>query len=187
MNALSAATIALALNVSPDVIKHALEKIDKIPGRAERIEEGQDFTVVVDYAHTPDSLNSLYKAYDNVRKICVLGATGGGRDVWKRPVMGAIADRECDIVILANEDPYDEDPRKIIDTVAKQMKRKPEIIMDRREAIRHALTIAKPGDAVLITGKGTDPCICIENGKQIPWSDANVAREELKRLSTRAV
>ena len=186
-NALASATVARAFGIPSKTIRQALEKIDKIPGRAEQISEGQDFTVVVDYAHTPDSLQSLYNAYDKSKKICVLGATGGGRDVWKRPVMGAIADSECDVVILTNEDPYDENPREIVNAVAKRMKREPKIIMDRREAIRHALMLAKPGDAVLITGKGTDPCICVENGKQIPWSDADVAREELKAIAAAKV
>lgn len=181
-NALAAATLGRSFNVSRDTIARALEKVDKIPGRAERIEEGQNFTVVVDYAHTPDSLEALYNAYGNLRKICVLGATGGGRDRWKRPVMGGIADSKCDTVILTNEDSYDENPRVIINAVAGGMRRKAEIIIDRREAIRRALSLAKAGDAVLITGKGTDPSICVENGKKIPWSDTEVAREELARL-----
>lgn len=181
-NALAAAVLARAFNVSRDAIAGALKKISGIPGRAERIEEGQDFTVVVDYAHTPDSLQALYKAYGKLRKICVLGATGGGRDMWKRPVMGRVADSECEEVILTNEDPYDENPRVIVNAVASEMKRKPEIIMDRREAIRRALLLARKGDAVLITGKGTDPNMCIENGKKIPWSDAETAREEIRQL-----
>jgi len=96
--------------------------------------------------------------------------------------MGGITDKFCERVILTNEDPYDEDPRAIVGDVAKGMGRKPEIIMDRREAIRRALSLARAGDAVLITGKGTDPCICIARGGRIPWSDADVAREEVKAL-----
>jgi len=97
-------------------------------------------------------------------------------------VMGKIADDMCDVVFLTNEDPYDEDPRAIVEEMTKGMGRKPTIIMDRRLAIREALKTAKPGDAVLISGKGTDPNICIDNGKKIPWSDADVVREELKTL-----
>ncbi|MDO8552517.1 MAG: Mur ligase family protein [bacterium] len=185
-NALAAATVAQAFGIHSQTIQKALGKIRTIPGRAEKIEAGQNFTVVVDYAHTPDSLEALYKAYGTLRKICVLGATGGGRDTWKRPVMGALADKYCESVILTNEDPYDEKPRAIVDDVAKGVSmasgRVPEIIMDRREAIRSAISRARAGDAVLITGKGTDPCICIANGKQIPWSDPRVAREELKAM-----
>ncbi len=188
-NALGSATVARTLGVQTQVIAKALEKMKSIPGRAERVEAGQNVAVVVDYAQTPDSLEALYNAYSSStslvvtrRLICVLGATGGGRDTWKRPVMGAIAAQYCAEVILTNEDPYDENPRVIVNAVAQGMKRKPEVIMDRREAIRSAFARASAGDAVLITGKGTDPCICAANGEQIPWSDAAVAREELASL-----
>jgi UDP-N-acetylmuramoyl-L-alanyl-D-glutamate--2,6-diaminopimelate ligase len=180
-NAIAAATVARALGIQTQTIRQALDTLTRIPGRAERIEEGQEYPVVVDYAHTPDSLTALYDAYGNARKICVMGSTGGGRDSWKRPVMGSIADERCDVVILTNEDPYDEDPRSIVEAVARGMKRTPLIIMDRREAIANALSMAKAGDAVLITGKGTDPCICGPRGSKIPWSDARVAREELAK------
>jgi UDP-N-acetylmuramoyl-L-alanyl-D-glutamate--2,6-diaminopimelate ligase len=186
-NALAAASVTHALGVSAEIIARALDKLRKIPGRAERIEEGQDFTVVVDYAHTPDSLKALYDAYGDARRICVMGATGGGRDTWKRPVMGKTADENCDRVILTNEDPYDEDPRAIVEALAKGMRRKPEIIMDRREAIRRGLSLARTGDAVLVTGKGTDPCICGPNGSKTQWSDAEVAREELRALLAKRV
>ena len=204
-NALAAATLARSLpagrqgsEISVAVIARALERLHLIPGRAERIDAGQSFTVVVDYAHTPDSLEALYDAYKSMRKICVMGATGGGRDTWKRPVMGSIADTRCDRVILTDEDPYDEDPRAIVHAVAEGMKRTPEIIMDRRAAISKAFEIAlswskgtRPLDnargdqniAVLITGKGTDPCICGPNGSKLPWSDADIAREELQKLA----
>ena len=181
-NALAACSLANALGIDSATIAHALEKIQKIPGRGERIDEGQAFTVIVDYAHTPDSLEALYEAYAHSHKICILGNTGGGRDTWKRPVMGKIADEYCETVILTNEDPYDEDPRSIMEEMARGMERKPIIIMDRREAIREALRMAKASDAVLISGKGTDPCICVKNGKKIPWSDVEVVREELRTL-----
>lgn len=181
-NALAASVLACALGIEVPLIARALEKLSRIPGRAECVEEGQNFTVVVDYAHTPDSLEALYDAYKNKRKICVMGATGGGRDIWKRPVMGSLADTHCERVILTDEDPYDEDPRKIVDALADGMKRTPEIIMDRRAAIRRGLQLADTGDAVLITGKGTDPCICGPRGSKIPWSDAEVVREELEKL-----
>jgi UDP-N-acetylmuramoyl-L-alanyl-D-glutamate--2,6-diaminopimelate ligase len=183
-NAIAAATVARAFGIQVSVIKQAFEHLMSIPGRAERIETGQPYPVVVDYAHTPESLTALYDAYRNSRKICVMGSTGGGRDIWKRPVMGSIADARCDVIILTNEDPYDEDPRSIVDAVAHGMKRAPLIIMDRREAIANALSMAKPGDAVLITGKGTDPCICGPQGSKIPWSDARVVREELAKYAS---
>ncbi|PIR84154.1 hypothetical protein COU18_00145 [Candidatus Kaiserbacteria bacterium CG10_big_fil_rev_8_21_14_0_10_51_14] len=181
-NALAASLLVRKLGVETPVVARALLKLQRIPGRAERVEAGQDFVVVVDYAHTPDSLEALYDAYKDRRKICVMGATGGGRDTWKRPVMGSIADTRCDRVILTNEDPYDEDPESIVHALAEGMKRTPEIIMDRRVAIRRGCEMAQRGDAVLITGKGTDPCICGPNGSKIPWSDAEVAREEITKL-----
>ncbi len=183
-NALAAATVCHALGVPVSDIARGLASITRIPGRAERIEAGQDFTVVVDYAHTPDSLRALYDAYANRRRICVLGSTGGGRDTWKRPVMGKIAAEMCDTVILTNEDPYDEDPQSIIAQLARGMEgiEAPEVIIDRRAAIARALSLAKPGDAVLISGKGTDPTIQGPRGTSIPWSDAGVALEEIERL-----
>jgi len=192
-NALASATFARAVGISTKVIAGALSTIERIPGRAERIETGQDFSVVVDYAHTPDSLTALYEAYKNVRKICVLGATGGGRDSWKRPVMGRIADEYCSEIILTDEDPYDEDPTQIVNDIVHGMSKRPTVIMDRREAIRHALGLAQAdtlrqaqGDqnsvAVLITGKGTDPSICGPHGTKVPWSDVAVAREEIGAL-----
>lgn len=181
MNALAVINAALFAGASLPKIAEALEGLERIPGRTERIEAGQEFSVVVDYAHTPDSLRALYDAYP-VRKICVLGNTGGGRDMWKRPEMGKIADEACAHVILTDEDPYDESPRTIVDDMAAGMTRAPKIIMDRRDAIREALILAQDGDAVLITGKGTDPYIMRANGIKEPWSDAQVAREELEKL-----
>lgn len=180
MNALAVMYAARFVGVPLSVSAEALRALERIPGRTERIECGQDFQAVVDYAHTPDSLAALYGAYPG-RKICVLGNTGGGRDTWKRPEMGAIADDACDEVILTNEDPYDEDPRVIVEAMAAGMKRAPQIIMDRREAIATALSHARTGDTVLITGKGTDPYIMEANGVKTPWSDAAVVREELEK------
>jgi UDP-N-acetylmuramoyl-L-alanyl-D-glutamate--2,6-diaminopimelate ligase len=181
MNALAVIKAANFVGVPLNTIAEALASLERIPGRTERIEVGQDFQAIVDYAHTPDSLAALYAAYPT-RKICVLGNTGGGRDTWKRPEMGRIADETCDEVILTDEDPYDENPESIVREMAAGMKRPPTIVMDRRLAIRDALSRAKPGDAVLITGKGTDPYIMQANGKKLPWSDATVVREELTAL-----
>jgi UDP-N-acetylmuramoyl-L-alanyl-D-glutamate--2,6-diaminopimelate ligase len=187
-NALAATLLAHTYGIATSVIASALNKLTTIPGRAERIDAGQQFGVVVDYAHTPDSLIALFDAYGSKQKICVMGATGGGRDLWKRPVMGKIADERCDHVILTNEDPYDEDPRSIIESVARGMQRVPEIVFDRRAAIARAIDIVQLGtdddqkkSVILITGKGTDPNIAVANGKKIPWSDAKVAREELSK------
>lgn len=182
LNALAVLKTALFLNIDPEVISQGFKKALRIPGRAERIEEGQDFVVIVDYAHTPDSLRALYDAFQGRRKICVLGNTGGGRDTWKRPLMGSIADEFCDEVILTDEDPYDEDPARIVEAMATDMQRTPRIILNRREAIAAALAVAKTGDAVLITGKGTDPYIMRAHGAKEVWSDTNTAREELRKM-----
>lgn len=182
-NCLAALSLGEALSIPVSVMKKALEHIGPIPGRAERVEAGQRFSVIVDYAHTPDSLKALYEAYKGKRKICVLGSTGGGRDSWKRPEMGRIADEHCEVAILTEEDPYDEDPGKIVDDVAKGFsKRRPHIIPERRAAIRDALKEARDGDVVLITGKGTDPFIMGPRGDKQEWSDKEVAREELKKM-----
>lgn len=181
MNALAASYAARFFGVPLSTSAKALASLTRIPGRAERIECGQEFAAVVDYAHTPDSLRALYDAFPG-RKICVLGNTGGGRDTWKRPLMGRIADTECTQVFLTDEDPYDEDPRAIVDAMAAGMARPPSVIMDRREAIAAALRAARPGDSVLITGKGTDPYIMKAKGERLPWSDAEVVREELEKL-----
>lgn len=204
-NMLGAVAYARFAGLPDEKIKKGLEKLDLVRGRMEKITvpnpAAGEFEVVVDYAHTPDSLRSVYETYNPSARsgqakhklICVLGSTGGGRDRWKREEMGKIADKYCNQIILTDEDPYDEDPLEIIEDLKKGIKKKPcEIILDRREAIRLALGKAqglahgKPSEitkvAVLITGKGTDPYIMGPNGSRTPWDDAAVAREELHRI-----
>ncbi len=182
-NILAALTLGEAIGISKKVLLEAIEGFKGVPGRMEEIRGGQDFSVIVDYAHTPDSLEAVYKAYEKWRKICVLSGTGGGRDKWKRPKMGEIASRYCDSIILTDEDPYDEDPEVIISDIKAGITNKnTEIEMDRRAAIRKALQKAGTGDVVLITGKGTDPYIMGPGGSKTPWSDASVAKEELEKL-----
>src|SRR3989344_2757002 len=181
-NTLAAATCASEIGINDATIRKTIETFSEIKGRVERVNidgAGQNFDVIVDYAHTIDSLEKLYQAFPDQRKICVLGNTGGGRDTWKRPGMAKIADKYCDHIILTNEDPYDEDPIKIVNEMKTAITAKPcEIIMDRRAAIARALSLARAGDAVLISGKGTDPFIMGPRGAKLPWSDAEVAREE---------
>jgi UDP-N-acetylmuramyl tripeptide synthase len=117
-----------------------------------------------------------------------MGSTGGGRDKWKRPVMGKIASENCEYVILTNEDPYDEDPRVIIAELAGGMAKKAEVVLDRRQAIARGISVAtalrqkSEQVALLITGKGTDPTIQGPKHTAMPWSDAQVAREELESV-----
>lgn len=182
-NALAAIKLGEELAIPIETIKQGIESLARIRGRVERVDCGQDFTVVVDYAHTDDSLRKLYEAFTSTRKIAVLGACGGGRDAWKRPVLGKIADELCDEIIITNEDPYDEDPQQIIDNVASGVTaHTPKIIINRREAIKEALTLAHTGDTVFISGKGTDPYIMGPNNTKEVWDDARVAKEELEKL-----
>ncbi len=190
-NILAAITYAKTAGISIEQIQSGIKKVTGILGRAQKIEVGsfdgaqgkQDFSAIVDYAHTPDSLEKFYQTYAGKFRICVLGNTGGGRDTWKRPVMAGIAEKYCDEIILTNEDPYDENPEQIIREMAAGMKNKqPTLILDRRTAIRVALTKASKGDAVLITGKGTDPFIMGPDGSKEIWDDATIVREELVKI-----
>lgn len=196
VNALAAIVIAEHFGVSLEDAKQALGALAQVKGRLEPINEGQRFRVIVDYAHTTDSLEALYGAYPRSRKVCVLGNTGGGRDAWKRPAMARVAEDNCDVVILTNEDPYDESPENIVNDMAAGMRQPPQVVMDRREAIREAIRVAGEMSSqplasaegsgnqhdvvVLISGKGTDPYIMEAGGKKTPWSDEQVAREELQ-------
>jgi len=186
-NALAAISVAQSQGISLEICKKALEEFKGVPGRMEEV-ISKPFKVIVDYAFTPNALEKVYQTlrntqYEtpNTRLICVLGACGGGRDKWKRPVLGEIAAKYCDEVIVTNEDPYDEDPWKIIEQVASGAKEKARKILDRREAIREALKLAKEGDIVVITGKGAEPSI-VEKGKKIPWDDRKVVKEEFEKL-----
>lgn len=191
-NALAALALAKELGIAKEDAKRGLESLVQIRGRVERVDNGQDFTVIVDYAHTDDSLRKLYETFkpagSNLARtsklIAVLGSTGGGRDTWKRPVLGKIADDFADEIIITNEDPYDEDPMKIIDDVASGItNHTPHKILNRREAIAKAFLLAHTGDVVLITGKGTDPYIMGPHRTKEPWDDARVAKEELEKIS----
>lgn len=181
-NILAAIAFAKSQNIGVSAIKSAIKKFAGIEGRMEEINQGQPFKIIVDYAHTPDSLEKVYEVFQNSRKICVLGACGGGRDKWKRPEMGKIASKHCDQIILTNEDPYDEDPRQIIEEIKTGMSKDSEIIMDRREAIKKALQCAKTGDAIIITGKGAEPWLMGPKGTKIKWDDREVVREELRKI-----
>lgn len=188
-NILGTITLARALGISFGTIDKALRDIPPIAGRVEQFtsKKGSEkhLTAVVDYAHTTDSLEKLYQAFPDTYKVCILGNTGGGRDTWKRPEMGAIADKYCNHIILTNEDPYDENPRQIVEQMAKGISdtSKLEIIMDRRQAIAIALEKAPHNSHILISGKGTDPYIMGPKGSRIPWSDAEVVKEELAKIN----
>jgi len=184
-NALAAITIAKSQRISEDIAKRALEKVKFIPGRLEEINAGQDFKVIVDLAHTPDSFEKVFRVFKQMphnKIISVFGSAGGGRDKWKRPELGRIASENSDIVIICTEDSYNEDEQEIADEIAAECKRiKPEIILDRRNAIKKALSLAQKDDIVLILGKGTEQTMVIGN-KKSKWDDREVVEEELENL-----
>jgi UDP-N-acetylmuramoyl-L-alanyl-D-glutamate--2,6-diaminopimelate ligase len=176
-NCLAATSCAMVHGISLEICKKTIEEFKGLPGRME-ILLTSPFKVIVDYAHTPEQLEKVYSSI-NEPKVCVLGSCGGGRDKWKRPEMGKIAKEYCKKIILTNEDPYDEDPLEIINQVAEGSGDKAEIVPDRKEAIKRALSLAEKGDAVIITGKGSEPWMCVKNGKKIPWDDREIVRREL--------
>jgi UDP-N-acetylmuramoyl-L-alanyl-D-glutamate--2,6-diaminopimelate ligase len=187
-NVLAAITMARALDVSLETIQNALEKLPVIAGRVEKFyspeHSERNITAVVDYAHTPDSLTKLYETFKDQPLVCVLGNTGGGRDTWKRPEMAAIAEKYCREIILTNEDPYDEEPRKILSDMEAgiENKEKVTIELNRRAAIELALLKTPPEGVAIISGKGTDPYIMGPNGTKEPWSDATVVKESLAKV-----
>lgn len=183
-NALCAMTIALSRGIEPKIIREAFESVSSIPGRLEYVTRPPRtaFSVVVDYAHTPDALFNVYKTLKDKRRklICVLGSAGGGRDRWKRSEMGKLADQWCDNIILTNEDPYDEDPELIIKDIEKGIEQKrATVIIDREEAIRAGVAMAGPDDTVVITGKGSEPWMMISGGRKLAWDDRNVVQKIL--------
>lgn len=190
-NALAAICVGLSQGIDLETIKGALEKMRGVPGRMEVVVQ-EPFTVIVDYAHTPDALQKVYATIknsqlptSNSQLICVLGAAGGGRDKWKRPEMGKIAAKYCDQIILTNEDPYDENPSQILSEIESGILNVQFPIfklLDRRQAIRKALNLARAGDVVIITGKGCEPWMCVAGGRKIPWDDRELVREELNKL-----
>lgn len=183
-NALVAAGCALALGIDADTVAAGLSGAPQVPGRLECIDEGQDFTVLVDYAHTPDSLAKAIAAVRAVttgRVITVFGC-GGDRDPQKRPLMGAAAGAGSDIVVVTSDNPRSEDPVGIILQIEDGLRDAPAdhtAEVDRRAAIAHAIGIARPGDAVLIAGKGHEDYQIFAD-RTIHFDDREVAREELK-------
>jgi len=185
-NSLAAACVGIAQGIDLPEISEVLRNAKGVPGRMELVID-KPFKVFVDYAHTPDALQKIYETLGK-GLICVLGSCGGGRDKWKRPEMGKIAAEFCDKIILTNEDPYDENPGQILSDIKSGIQNsKFKIqnsceILDRREAINKALSLAKPGDTVIITGKGCEPWMVVANGKKIVWDDRKIVREEYNKI-----
>ncbi|MBI5370342.1 UDP-N-acetylmuramyl-tripeptide synthetase [Candidatus Uhrbacteria bacterium] len=191
-NVLAAITTCQALGLTLRDIADGVSRLEPVPGRLEVIDEGQSFTVIVDYAPEPAALNATYEALALIggrRLIHVLGSTGGGRDVARRRVLGQMAAGHAAIVIVTNEDPYDDDPSAIIEDVAAGAREHGKrdgidlfALLDRQEAVNKAMAIAQEGDIVLMTGKGSEPVMAVAHGRKIPWDDRAAARKALHHL-----
>ncbi len=193
-NIAAAVSFCRSQNIDWDIIKNVIENFDGVPGRLEFVQK-VPFSIIIDYAHTPDSLEKVYKAVkknNSSRKsrgkmICILGCAGGGRDSWKRPVMGEIASKYCDEIFLTNEDPFDDDPELIIDQIAEGVRnssynKKFNKIIDRKDAIKEAVLSAKKGDVIIVTGKGSESYMRLANGKKIPWSEKEIIKQILNEI-----
>ena len=192
-NALGAFAAAEAMGVGPEIAAAGLARAARVPGRFEPIDEGQGFSVLVDYAHTPDSLENVLRAARRLtsgRLISVFGA-GGDRDRDKRPKMGRAGAELSDLTVITSDNPRSEDPEAIVAEVAAGAEGAEgapelEVVVDRREAISLALGRAEPGDTVVIAGKGHEQGQEFEQGRKIPFDDREVAREELWKLGSPA-
>ncbi|MDK2820674.1 MAG: UDP-N-acetylmuramoyl-L-alanyl-D-glutamate--2,6-diaminopimelate ligase [Clostridia bacterium] len=186
-NALAAFAVALQEGIDPMNAAKALESVKGVPGRLEQVNRGQPFTVLVDYAHTPDGLENVLEVARQVKtgKLISVFGCGGDRDKGKRPLMGQVAAKLSDFSIITSDNPRSEDPEAIIEDIIPGIKAingaKYQIVVDRRQAIATALNIAKPGDIVVIAGKGHETYQIVKN-KTLPFDDRKVVREELERL-----
>ena len=178
-NAAGAAAAARVLGIDADAIRRGLESVAGVPGRFESVEAGQPFSVIVDYAHTPDSLDNVLRAARELGsgRLTVVFGAGGDRDREKRPLMGRVAAERADRAIVTTDNPRSEDPQAIAEEVAAG---ELEIVVDRRAAIEQALADARDGDVVVIAGKGADKEMEID-GRFVPFDDRAVAREVLTR------
>jgi UDP-N-acetylmuramoyl-L-alanyl-D-glutamate--2,6-diaminopimelate ligase len=182
-NVLGAFAAAHTLGVPPEVALTALGSAGQVPGRFAPVDEGQQFAVLVDYAHTPDSLENVLQAARELAgqgRLHVVFGCGGDRDRGKRPLMGEIATRLADRVLVTSDNPRSEDPEAIIEQILAGAGCAVEHTVDRREAIVRAIAEAEPGDVVVIAGKGHEQGQEFEGGRKVPFDDATVAREALK-------
>ena len=188
-NVLAAVAVARSLDVPGTRIEQALPEFGRVPGRFEPVNEGQEFGVLVDYAHTPDSLENVLRAAREVTRgrLHVVFGAGGDRDRGKRPLMGAAARRLADRVLVTSDNPRNEAPETIIDQVMEGAGPDAEREVDRRRAIARAVETAERGDVVVVAGKGHEQGQEFENGRKEPFDDVAVARDALRaRLGARA-
>jgi UDP-N-acetylmuramoyl-L-alanyl-D-glutamate--2,6-diaminopimelate ligase len=184
-NALAAIAATHSLGVEPATAAEALAGAERVPGRFEPVDEGQDFAVLVDYAHTPDSLENVLRAAREITqgRLHVVFGAGGDRDREKRPLMGRIASELADRAIVTSDNPRSEDPESIVDQVFAGTDGSAEREVDRRRAIAMAVEGAAPGDVVVIAGKGHEQGQEFEGGRKEPFDDVTVAREALQARS----
>ena len=188
-NVLGAVAAARAVGVPGEAIVGALPSFGRVPGRFEPVDEGQDFGVLVDYAHTPEALENVLLAAREVTRgrLHVVFGAGGDRDRGKRPLMGAAARRLADRVLVTSDNPRSEDPEAILDSIMEGAGPDAERETDRRRAIARAIDTAEPGDIVVIAGKGHEQGQEFENGRTEPFDDVREARQALRaRLGARA-
>src|SRR3954453_1966217 len=186
-NVLGAVSAARLLEIPDEAIAHGVKELRGVPGRFEAVDEGQPFAVLVDYAHTPDSLENVLRTARELaqgRLICVFGC-GGDRDRGKRPLMGRIASELADVAIVTSDNPRSEEPEAIIAEVVAGAGDGVEVEPDRTRAIGQALETASEGDVVVIAGKGHEQGQEFRERK-IPFDDREVAREALRRLGAKA-
>jgi UDP-N-acetylmuramoyl-L-alanyl-D-glutamate--2,6-diaminopimelate ligase len=186
-NVLGVVAAARLLGIPDEAVAAGVESVGGVPGRFEVVDEGQPFTVVVDYAHKPGALENVLRAARELtagRVLCVFGA-GGDRDPGKRPLMGRIASELADVPILTSDNPRSEDPAAIAEQVLAGMSGEPEVELDRRAAIVRAIEQAEPGDVVVIAGKGHERGQEIA-GRIVPFDDREVASEALRALRATA-
>jgi UDP-N-acetylmuramoyl-L-alanyl-D-glutamate--2,6-diaminopimelate ligase len=193
-----AVAIAKDLGIGNQIIERAIASFEGVPGRMEFVRM-EGYTGVVDYAHTPESLEAAYKALSpesgarnpEGKLICVLSAAGGGRDRWKRPEMGKVAAHYCDEIVVTNEDPYDEDPQTIMNEVISGIMAVPyprpsfTVEPDRRAAIEKAVGMMNLEDIVIATGKGSEEWIHLARGKKIPWNERQIMEDVLVEKKNR--
>jgi UDP-N-acetylmuramoyl-L-alanyl-D-glutamate--2,6-diaminopimelate ligase len=186
-NVLGALGALRGLGVDLEAAAGALPGVTRPPGRFEPVDEGQPFAVLVDYAHTPDSLENVLRAARSLaeeRVVCVFGC-GGDRDRGKRPQMGRVARSLADVVIVTSDNPRSEDPEAIIQEILAGAGPEVDSIVDRREAIARAVEVARAGDVVVIAGKGHEQGQEFAGGRKVPFDDVTVAREALRAHAAR--
>jgi UDP-N-acetylmuramoyl-L-alanyl-D-glutamate--2,6-diaminopimelate ligase len=185
-NVLAALGAALALGVPGEAALRGVASVQGVPGRLERVQAGQDFSVIVDYAHTDDALKNLLETVRELgpRRLITVFGCGGDRDRTKRPLMGAVASRLSDVALVTSDNPRGEPPEAIVEEILRGMNggrgAERHVVIDRREAIARALELAGPGDAVVIAGKGHETYQVLRE-RSVPFDDRQVARELLAR------